>query len=317
MKLLKELYKIFSPSGNEKSMRRFIKRWVLSNCPGAIVYTDTAGNLYVVKGISKTYPCVVSHMDQVQHIHSKDFETIETDDIIFGYSKKNKRMEGLGADDKNGIWVCLNCLKKFDALKVVFFVGEEVGCVGSSKADMDFFNDCRFALQIDRRNGGDLITHIGAWTELCSESFLQETDFAEYGYMVNDRGAITDVGVLKDNGLKISAVNLSCGYYEPHTDHEFTVKSELTNCLSFVEHIIEKCQDVFPHEEQGFNSPYWNEYNKKSELMELDVILSDWLTYKPDLTADEAWEHYESSFGHLKKEDVIKTIEEIKKRSIG
>jgi hypothetical protein len=37
-------------------------------------------------------------------------------------------MEGLGADDKNGIWIALQCLKKYDTVKVAFFVSEEVGC---------------------------------------------------------------------------------------------------------------------------------------------------------------------------------------------
>ena len=38
---------------------------------------------------------------------------------------------------------------------------------------------------------------------------------------------MTDVLELKEKGLKVSCLNLSCGYYEPHTDHEFTVKKDL------------------------------------------------------------------------------------------
>lgn len=78
------------------------------------------GNLYMTRGISETYPCIVAHLDQVQREHSKDFKAIETEDIIFGYSPKNRKREGLGADDKNGIWIALKCLEKYECIKVAF-----------------------------------------------------------------------------------------------------------------------------------------------------------------------------------------------------
>ena len=59
---------------------------------------------------------------------------------------------------------------------------------------------------------------------------------------------MTDVQELKERGIQVSCVNLSCGYYEPHTDHEFTIKKDLINCLSLVEHIIENCTDTYPHQ---------------------------------------------------------------------
>lgn len=90
--------------------------------PGNIsVSKDKFGNLYVVKGEAESYPCLVSHIDQVSHCkHSKDFKAVETREVIFGYSSKNRRFENLGADDKNGVFICLECLKKYDAVKVVF-----------------------------------------------------------------------------------------------------------------------------------------------------------------------------------------------------
>lgn len=43
---------------------------------------------------------------------------------------------------------------------------------------------------------------------------------------------MTDVLELKERGLGVSCINLSCGYYEPHSDEEFTVKKDLLNCLT-------------------------------------------------------------------------------------
>ena len=45
-------------------------------------------------------------------------------------------------------------------------------------------------------------------------------------------GMMTDVLELKERGLGVSCINLSCGYYEPHSDEEFTVKKDLLNCLT-------------------------------------------------------------------------------------
>lgn len=85
-RLLKRLYSIHSPSGKEDKMIKFLISYIQS-LPGDIkLGKDAYGNLYAMKGKSETYPCVVSHLDQVQRIHSKDFKAIETRDIIFGYS---------------------------------------------------------------------------------------------------------------------------------------------------------------------------------------------------------------------------------------
>ena len=100
MELLKQLYKIHSPSGNELAMKKFIRRYVKEHIPRAKIRTDKMGNLYIIKGIAKSYPCIVAHLDQVQRVHSKDFTPIETKELIFGYSPRNRRQEGLGADDK-------------------------------------------------------------------------------------------------------------------------------------------------------------------------------------------------------------------------
>ena len=223
MELLKQLYKIHSPSGNERAMKKFIRRYVRKHIPGAKTRTDKMGNLYIIKGIAQTYPCIVAHIDQVQRERSQDFTPIETKELIFGYSPSLRKQEGLGADDKNGIWIALRCLEKYATLKVAFFVEEETGCRGSSQADMDFFRDCRFVIQPDRRGHQDLITTIG-WTELCSDEFLKAIGYKQFSYQKTE-GAMADILALKENGLEISCINLSCGYYEPHTDNEFTVKT--------------------------------------------------------------------------------------------
>ena len=261
MELLKQLFSIHSKSGKEGKIRKFIWNWVRQTVPDAKIECDKPGNLYVTKGKSDTYPCIVAHMDQVQERHSKDFIAYEAEDIIIGFSPKHKEQQGLGADDKCGLWIGLKCLQKFDCLKLAFFVGEEVGCKGSGLANMAFFDDCRFVIEPDRKGSEDLITQIG-WTPLCSDDFLKDIGFKKFGYKETE-GMMTDIEALKDHGLMLSCINVSCGYYKPHSNEEFVYKPALLNCFAFVEHIIKTCTKVYPHID---NTAYYEKQNYYGDI---------------------------------------------------
>ena len=306
MKLLKRLYEIHSLSGKENRMRSFIKQHVSKTIPDAVIKQDAIGNLYITRGVAEHYPCVVAHLDQVQKKHSRDFRAIETRDIIFGYSPSKRRWEGLGADDKNGIWIALQCLARYDAIKIAFFVGEEVGCVGSNAADMAFFENCRFVIQPDRRGYNDIITKI-SWEQICSEEFLHAVEPNRFGYCPTE-GMMTDVEALRGNGLAISCINLSCGYYEPHTDNEFTVKEDLMNCLYFVRHIIENCTKVYTYEieYEAYSRNFYGfeDYNTSEDMM-LDIMMAH-----PDYTPEDAWETYCMNFPDFSREEFLDIYEE-------
>lgn len=295
--LLFQLYAVHSPSGSEKKMRRFIKRYISLYCGACKVEQDKSGNILVTKGVSDTYPCLASHIDQVQRNHSKDFRVFEHDDLVFAYSARSMAMQGLGADDKNGIFICLECLRKYEVLKVSFFVGEEVGCVGSRDVDLEFFKDCRFIVQPDRRGGSDLITSMYCG-EVCSQEFIRAIGADKFGYR-EEEGSITDVGELVERGVGISCLNLSCGYYEAHTDREVTKLSELDNCLHFVEHIVETCTDVYPFTAsplsfygRGYRYPghYCNnldDYYACGYYDEDLAVMEEYMSIQPDITLEE------------------------------
>ena len=300
-KLLKQLYKIHSKSGYEGKIITFVCKWVDKNIQDVKIELDwNTGNIYMTKGTSDTYPCMVAHLDQVQKYHPTDFTVIETKDLLFGYSPKERSFCGLGADDKNGIWLCLQCLQKFNEIKVAFFVGEEVGCVGSSKANMDFLNDCRFVIQPDRRGNTDVITHIG-FMDICSDDFIRDITPEKFGYTPTE-GMMTDVEQLKENGLNVSCINVSCGYYEPHTDNEFTDKNDLMKCLVFIEHIITSCNKVYPHEPgqmKGYDCQlvWWEQYEEMYELVR-DSLISD-----PTLTLADLHSFYHEEYPLLGLDD--------------
>lgn len=298
--LLKKLYAIHSQSGKETRIIKFLVSY-LKSIPSVKMGQDKHGNLYTWKGEAETYPCVVAHLDQVQKIHSKDFKAIETRDIIFGYSAMNHRIEGLGADDKNGILICLEALRKYDCIKCVFFREEETGCRGSSNCEMEFFKDCRFVIQCDRRGNSDLITSIGCM-DLCSEKFIQDVDPEKWGFK-EEQGMMTDVESLKEQGLSVSAINISCGYYNPHTDEEITVKRDLEKCWYLVQHIIEDCTEVYPHEAGENSFLLYDEWELQDEIHSI-------LQHDPELSASELYELYQPYFPMLSLSDFERIVDE-------
>lgn len=323
--LLFQLYSIHSPSGKEKKMRKFLRKQARA-CGATSIETDAFGNLLIVKGESDTYPCLAAHIDQVQDFHSKDFTVVEIDGDVLAWSPKCHRQQGLGADDKNGIFVCLELLRRFDVMKVAFFVGEETGCVGSSQVDLSFFKDCRFIIEPDRMHGDDLITSMFCG-RVCSDDFISAIGYDKYGYR-EERGSITDVGKLVERGVGISCLNLSCGYYNAHTDEEITILSELENCMELVAHIVETCTDVYPFEYVDrwstnlygtghhsrsrytqYNSYWWgdDDYYTDGYYETDENMMNELVRLNPDITLDEIVNDYAINFYTRDKQ----TLEEL------
>lgn len=324
--LLKLLYETFSPSRNEKRMRKVLRP--LCKERGAKVVKDDVGNLLVTKGKADSYPCICAHMDQVQHRHSKDFTVYRQDDCIFAFSAKAREQQGLGADDKNGLWIALELLAELPVLKCAFFVGEEIGCIGSNHVDLGFFDNVRYCVQADRRNGDDLITSISG--NLCSEDFLNDIGYQLYGYRPT-QGLTTDVGTLVRRGVGVSCINISCGYYDPHTDHETTEWGELQNAKAFAKHICEALTDRYPHEYEpptylSFGYDRWRDFglfsgyrrehalngNEKSRLelvkeQECRDTMQWLLESEPHLTFEELWRDYQDEFT-IKDADRLRPI---------
>lgn len=265
LNLLKDLYKINSQSGKEEKIRRFLLSYLKKHYTGLKIKVDSLGNIYITKGKTDFYPCLASHMDQVQTYTGKIY-IFRHNHFMIGVGENGQQV-GLGADDKNGLWIALQMLKYVKAMKCVFFVGEEVGCVGSSKCDMSFFNDVKYVIQCDRRNGGDFINYASG-SQLCDSSFVSKELKEKYGYK-DQYGLVTDVATLKHNGLKVACCNLSCGYYNPHSSNEFTNIKELINCLNFVREIV-RITPLVQHEDKRFYSTMgsntnYGSYNNNSK----------------------------------------------------
>jgi len=244
MERLKEVLSIQSESYDQWRMFAYIVRRVKA-IPNTTIYTHN-GNIYVTKGDAITYPCMVSHMDTVHDI-VEDLHPIEFDGLITGFNRVRMEQTGIGGDDKVGVYITLEMLERFDVMKVAFFRDEEVGCNGSYVADMTFFEDCRFVLQCDRKGNDDFVT-VASGVDLSSCDFQEAVKpiISRHGYKFA-QGMMTDVMALKQNGIKCSVANMSCGYYRPHMADEYVNVWDVEDCLQMCMTIISQCTAVYSH----------------------------------------------------------------------
>ena len=257
LSLLHQLYAIHAPSYREWTMITFVRNYINRNVPEAKVRFDKLGNLYITKGKAGVgFPTLACHLDQVQTLHSDDFCVKEEKGTLYGWSEKNQQREGLGADDKNGIWVCLRCLKECPLLKIFMAVGEEKGCIGSNHADMSFFADSLYVLEPDCKGGEEIHTNLKG-IPCASPDFEQALLAAQENiksqtsnlkpYVITP-GKGSDIFVLTLNGIGVSCANIPAGYHLPHKDEEYTIISELKHSYDFIKQTVLRLNQRFSHE---------------------------------------------------------------------
>lgn len=243
MEDLLKLLAVPSHTGNTDQMYNYLREIGLSN--GWTLYADKSWNLYVKKGESETYPCVVAHMDTVHKIEKGGIYPVVVSGNITGINPLTMEQTGIGGDDKCGIWAALHCLNVLPACKAVFFVDEESGCRGATNCDLEFFKDCRYILQADRRGNSDFVDYITG--TISSDQFLEAVKpaYEAHGYS-RSHGMMTDVMKLRDRKVGVSAANMSAGYWNPHGDQEYINIEDLMNVCSLMERICSDVTEVFP-----------------------------------------------------------------------
>ncbi len=283
MELLKQLYSIHTPTFREWPLICFIREYISQHVPEAEVRMDCWGNLYIKKeaplhdspsdssfftlhsSLSTGYPTLACHMDQVQTIHSDDFCVKEEEGKLYGWSETNQQREGLGADDKNGIWICLRCLEECPCIKVFMAVGEEKGCIGSNRADMSFFADSLYVLEPDCKGGTEIHTNLRG-IPCASEDFNQALQAEANGFTITD-GKTSDIFALTLNGIGVSCANIPAGYHLPHKDDEYTVIAELEHTLTFIRHFVTTEHRRFPHVFKTYTQQMIGETNSQFSIL--------------------------------------------------
>ena len=244
--LLISLFNYQTPSMDKKAQDGFLKniigKFIIDNNITCVTEKDKYGNMYITKGKTKTFPCVVSHIDTV-HKYDKHFKAYECDDLVIGLSKGEQC--GIGADPKNGVYILMQLLLLTDNIKCVLFLDEECGCCGSAKSDISFFKDCSFVMQFDRNSfNNDVIEHTNG-IQVLSESFKDKLlpIMNQFQYEFN-HGTCTDVGQLTQRNVNINTFNVSNGSYNEHMDCEVASVPHILNALNFGIEVVKTLGNV-------------------------------------------------------------------------
>ncbi len=233
---------------------------------------------------------LVAHMDTV---HKKKINT------IIEANGKISSPEGIGGDDRCGVFIIMNIVKDLHC-SVVLCEDEEIGGVGAHKfADTEFIHDLgvNYMIEFDRMNANDAVFY-----SCDNEEFTNfVTDFTGFKTAY---GSFSDISVLAP-AAKIAAVNLSCGYYKAHTTDEYVVYDEMLATIQAAKALIETECDKFeyiPRKQMAlwdYNYPtsYLSDYKKLSATkyldLELEVVYMDGdneeVGYGRGRTKAEAW----------------------------
>ena len=163
---------------------------------------------------------LIAHLDTVH-------KTLPT---IICYSKDGDHMmspQGIGGDDRCGVYIILSLLAKLPFKPYVLFtMDEEVGGIGA-KAFIDYMMehdipDLKYIVEYDRKGDDDCVFY-----GCGNQDFV---DFVESFGFKEAYGTFSDISVIAPE-LSVAAVNLSSGYYNPHTEHEYVSFKDMNRII--------------------------------------------------------------------------------------
>lgn len=202
---------------------------------------------------------LTAHMDTVHKKLVTDYyEDIQTD--------KNGKVthtisspQGIGGDDRCGIYAILKIIESGYIPYVLFCEEEEIGGVGSNKFCKTKYitelSNLKFLIELDRANANDLVFYSNTnqdWIDWVED----ETNWKK------SWGTFSDISHLSP-ACEISSVNLSCGYYKAHTVYEYVVMEELLETIEMTKHLLDASKKVeaFVYEERKYSTRYYGMYN--------------------------------------------------------
>lgn len=197
-----------------------------------------------------TFPVLlVAHLDTV---HKYVIRTVVYD------NKKQiiSSPQGIGGDDRCGVYMILQIIKKHHC-SVLFCEDEEIGAVGAEKftqwksAQKLTYN---YIIEFDRRGKNDAVFYN------CDNEDFEE--FITKDFYKTSFGSFSDISTLAPF-LGCAAVNLSCGYYNAHTESEYVVLPEMQASIDAACKILARTteEDVFEYIEAKYSYSAFDDWS--------------------------------------------------------
>ena len=208
------------------------------------------GNFILVHGQAPVM--LVAHLDTVHEEPVRDICLSSDGNIIMS-------PQGIGGDDRCGVFALVK-VYKYAKVKpwLLFTCEEEVGGIGAEyfclahkqKQLPKNLDTLKLIIEIDRRGSNDAVFY--QCSNLDFEKYITDKGFK------TAQGSFSDISLIASE-LGIAAVNLSSGYYSPHTLHEYIIRSELECAIEKVcEMVADATKPDFPKfvYVESFTKPY-------------------------------------------------------------
>lgn len=186
---------------------------------------------------------LVAHMDTV---HKQQCKTIVNE------NGRISSPQGIGGDDRCGVFIIMNLVTELNC-SVLLCEDEEIGIQGAKKFAMtDYINnlDVNYMIEFDRKGSEDAVFYS------CDNKDFTKfvTDATDYKVA---QGSYSDISVLMP-AAKLAGVNLSCGYYNPHTTTEYVVYSDMMRTIDAAIALIgTECESHFNYVPKMYAPPSW------------------------------------------------------------
>ena len=233
-------------------------------------YKDNAitkyNNFILVKGEAPIM--LVAHLDTVHKEPVRDICRSSDRNIIMS-------PQGIGGDDRCGVYA-LEKIYELSKQKpyLLFTCGEETGGIGayyfSNLYESGYLQkkykelkDIKLIIEIDRAHFNDAVYYD------CDNKELEEY-ITSKGFETHD-GIFSDISIIAPV-MKIAAVNLSCGYYNPHTLHEYInleeLKITISKVLSIVKNVSKK--DFIQYKYFSIEDSFYRDKNSRAIFPDYD-----------------------------------------------
>ena len=206
------------PNGTESELEHLLPKGIQK---------DGYGNYYLEIGDNYT-TMFTSHLDTAsvrsKHGKKQPIKHLFDGDGMIGTDGNTL----LGADCKAGVTIMFNMIKNKVKGLYYFFLGEEVGCLGSRWLAKRMKNGREFknnkidkVISFDRKGTNSIITY--QWNGRCSsnkfaEGLIKEFDKQGMEFKKDPTGVCTDSVQFQD--FIPECTNISVGYYNEHTTRE-------------------------------------------------------------------------------------------------
>lgn len=219
---------------------------------GEGLQADEFGNLFIKIGESDVM--FTAHLDTATPALT------EVNHVFEGNIIKTDGKSILGADDKAGVTIMLNMIENSIPGLYYFFLGEEVGCIGSRKVATvqkeNKIEGINKVISFDRRGNNSIITYQSG-ARCCSDTFgsalskaLNDVD-STFKYENDDTGILTDS--VQFVSIYAECTNISVGYQNEHT---FSEKQDIEHLTKLAEACLKVDWNALPVERDPSTTEY-------------------------------------------------------------